>query len=517
MLGLISCRTPEPLKSEWQKEARVDLEFIHKFISENHPGVLVSNDETFQSWLKIGQTEALRHLGNVHSERDYIYFLVNYLNGFKEQHIGIRPQKQLAPAFRWPGFSVMYLDGRVVVVTDILKLKNDGATQTSEVAREARLNSFSSANVPPPGAEIVSCDGNTVAQLLQNRVNPFRPDKRVEDLADILRESNILFLDMGDPFVRRSKKCAVSEQGKTREITLNWQPLPNQMAAEVFGDLFRGHAGHSIGLNRIGGNGLWVNLPTFNVDQKTSVLFQTLVANLKKAKSSKPKYIVFDLRGNTGGTVAYFSQIIKAIYGDRISDKIRRCDSRGIQVLRRTTPATIAAYAQKAEDTKREYGENSDIFGVLNGLKNQLDEAASQGHEYVGTPLEEIRSPLGEYKQGKDCVISPQERGDLPRPVVLFDYFCASACPMFMDGLDLFSDLIRLGQPSPLRDQYMESAEVELPSGLASLGFPTMYERRTQQRSFYHPRFWIKLTHASDEQVMSEVSKILKKEFAIQR
>lgn len=515
-----------PKKSvDWRLKAKRDLIFIHQFLVDNHPGVLYTLDTDFQYWLKEGATVAEAKLAQVKTQADYQALLSEYLKGFQEGHMSLSFNTDPPSVIRWPGFVTVQLQGKATVIGTAawaLSLKEKlPANVVQALAPDfkiAQLEKYTQAFTPKHNATLISCDGKSYDELLQARDFPLRPELKIEDLGKRLLDGRVMFLDIGNPLWNRPKVCKFDEDGKTREIKLRWQDLPVQLYSIMMGPLEVGHMFHEISLTKIP-VGLWLNMPGFmgkGVDEG----YAKLRTELQPALKEKPRVIVFDLRGNYGGSTVYSETLLKDIYGEKLYERMFSCATSGYQVIRRATPAVLAQYRQKQNTTSAvSEKESKDMQQQLKNLGDHLETAMKEGRKSIGTDLTEFNKPLppqDEYVADPSCKITAKEAAKFPRPVILFDYFCASACTMFMDLIEPFENRILLGQPSTHRDPYMETGEVPLPTGEGNLKFPTMLERRTKQRLTYHPNWWLFMTHLSDKDMQEKVAGILKDKYQIQ-
>ena len=145
MLSLCAHAADNP----WVAMTEQDLQAIHDILQENHPGPVDLENSRYADWLKQGLEQASRRAKMVVSFSDYARSLRFYTNGFQDGHIGIGLEVHLDDIV-WPGFLV---DQDSNSLPQVVHAEEDsGAVQ---------------------GAQVLSCDSQTVDALLAERVDPY--------------------------------------------------------------------------------------------------------------------------------------------------------------------------------------------------------------------------------------------------------------------------------------------------------------------------------------------------------
>ncbi len=215
---------------------------------------------------------------------------------------------------------------------------------------------------------------------------------------------------------------------------------------------------------------VYARVPTFYAPKKA---YAPIVEALE---SSRNKSIVFDLRGNTGGSSFHAELVLEALFGKTFKD-----EKLGLMTARESVEWRVSAENLKhLEALKDVYEAHSDkpaldwinpiSSGMCQALKEKkdlfLETKSSSGAEEVACPLHSSQV------------------------VALIDGRCASATLDFLDGLKVLSNkLVLIGQSTGCDSLYNEVREVTLPSAEGVFGFPIkVYRDRFRGHNQpYHP------------------------------
>ncbi len=85
------------MKIDWKEIAIKDLEFVHSWLSRNHPGYAEKKCSYphFKKWFKKGFLIALRDAQKIKGKRDYERVLNNYVDGFKDRHVRLESKQEI--------------------------------------------------------------------------------------------------------------------------------------------------------------------------------------------------------------------------------------------------------------------------------------------------------------------------------------------------------------------------------------------------------------------------------------
>lgn len=445
--GLVLAAAPSPAaRSPWSLMAEQDVRAMHRIIQESHPGPVDKENPDFNRWLQQGYREALVRARKAKDFGAYAATLQRYAAGFRDGHLQLQPQLQRARA-RWPGFVVALRQGRYVVAS-----VEEGAE-----------------GLPPVGAELLSCDGVSAAQLFERSVWPkvTGPDVEGKRTAQVPR----LLQDDGDPEVTLPKACELRVGGELRQVQLRYreaspEALWERTRAAAFG------LPPAFGARPFGKGGRWVSIPAFYAPEGEATL-----AALRKLVAEAPTWreasvLVFDVRGNTGGSSLWGDHMLEGLYGKALFEaRVKGAPEVKAQYVDWRASKANAAYLDFLVDyLAREQGGDAPIVGYLQRVGQGLKGALARGEPFFHLPEEGPE----EAKPVAPPAASPVKG----RVFVLTDGRCASACLDFLDSALALPGVTHVGLPTSADSVYMEVRSEALPSAAMKLGVPIKVYRK---------------------------------------
>jgi len=420
---LVCCGVADAAANPWVAMTAGDVQAMHDALEANHPGPVDPQNPGFRSWLESGLQQAMQRAAEARSLQDYERTLTFYANGFNDNHTGISFHN--APRFdAWPGF-VGPADGAVVVV----HAEADAGVAT--------------------GAKLVSCGGEPLDALLKGRTDPYFwraviPHQRFE-------RAYHLFYQAADDPQPALKSCAFS----SGPIVLSWRKTADADFQKVL-LAARGLAPRPPSLRQI--DGVWfVSIPTFGyqTDEEVAQIHAVIDALGKREPELRQATLVFDLRGNGGGNSEWGTAIVKAVWGEAWEQRAEAL-SGGFTVDWRASANNLATVTA-AEQQIHKVGLDSDWL--------QPVIAAITKAKHEGKPLARVVDPSPK--------IDPLPPPDpvTGRVYFLADGACASACLDFADLMHNLPGVTEIGLPTSADTNYIDIASMELPSGLARLGY----------------------------------------------
>ncbi len=433
----------------WSARTLIDLAAARQKLWDNTPIPYDAENPQYAKWGIDGFAEAEKRAGRVTDRAGYFYTLAAYINGFADPHIQISLKgDQLKP--RWPGFIV------------------SRAGDVAEVVHRDPAD----ANAPPEGAKIVACDGKPVAALLDERIFPFRLDKRLADDRRIAMSR--LFIDRGNPFAPPSVTCRVENNGTARDMTLGWRNAPPKedpwwekvQAAGVGPKAAWGVSEPVPGVT-------WIGVPTFSSDDENFPKLDALIkaVEAKGAAMRDGRAIVIDTRGNGGGNSSWADKLAAAIFTDEVLAH-HKAPEREQAVDWRGSEANAAYWHDWAGQMAKEFGPLSLNRFMAHAIAWQTRRMASHN-----PPMWR----LGSCKPGRSGGFSkmrPKGKGPFAAHVYfLSNGSCGSSCLNFADTVLMVPGVTVLGSATSADGAYMEVRSETLPSGEAELTFPQKVER----------------------------------------
>ncbi|CAA9339578.1 MAG: hypothetical protein AVDCRST_MAG68-2935 [uncultured Gemmatimonadetes bacterium] len=277
----------------WSALFRMDLDSARAIIAADHPGVLDRQNPAFARTLATAYQEALRAVPRIDSYNAYAIALARFGNRFQDAHLNVGGNRPVM-ALRDAGIEAVFRGGAFLVEW----------ADTRYGDRAASLR----------GATVRDCDGAAAERVFRERVLSWRGRPSVE--ADWHRFAPLLFHDYGPPTPPAPRSCRFATPGGVVALPLQWEPLDTARLAER---RRRAAPPRTLSLEWMGdARTLWVSLPTFAVDDSAGVAAMRGVIDSLRAETGRGRdrrLLVFDLRGNDGGSSRWGDEIAEAVFG----------------------------------------------------------------------------------------------------------------------------------------------------------------------------------------------------------
>jgi hypothetical protein len=427
--------TASPPETDWASILQADAQFMHDDIAANHPGPVNALDPDFGKRNDEGLALVLDRARRVTNFAGYYYALKAYAASFDDGHLGFRTTDK-APAFtpRWPGFLTGFDRDRQVV-----KARADGSPV-------------------PLGAVLQSCDGKEAAALATSNVGAFEGRWFLASRRRIRGAQ--LFIDQGNPFIARPARCRFVVDNIIREVTLDWRPIADEALTAKVRDtnqiIF-----DPIAARTLADGTRWFTLSGFDADPDSddARALGPLIAAMRADRAAiidAPR-IIFDLRGNGGGSSDWSAQIAEILWGRQRVDALPR--SGGVDWRASADNVkTLAAFRDQVRDAP---GTSDEMKGWIDATVDGVTAAYRRGE------------PLWRHT---DPAAPTRTSGEPPAPPAgpvyfITDGICASAC---LDAAGLWQELgaVQVGQETSADTLYMDVRNDGLPSGLTSIAVP---------------------------------------------
>jgi hypothetical protein len=431
-LGADSARSQSapaaPVPADWGVALREDARAFHDIIADSHPGPVDPMNPGFGDLLERGLRIAVSRAETADSYEDWYFALQEYAASFDDGHLSLSDHAPMGHTWRanWPGF--------------LTALRND--------AHEVVFSR--DPNAPPVGATLASCDGRPANAFAADFVG--RSAGRWNLRSRRAAYSTTLFVDQMNPYVRRPSSCVFRVNGVEKSFELAWRDLPNSVRDEGFA------AGRSvrhtppIGLRPFGEAGQWIGLASFEGDPASPAgrqltALQAEVTAKAAAIRAAPR-VVFDLRGNNGGSSRWINALAKTLWGEaHVNAKAPVSEGVDWRPSNKNL-ATIEGY-------KATLGEQPGAVRSLTEIAMGMRQARAAGRSLW-------RQGGGGHSAKAPEIPAPSAMTG--RVYVLTDYGCASAC---LDAVDLLKALgaVHVGQETSADSFYMDVRGERLPSG----------------------------------------------------
>ena len=425
--------------AEWQAAARADIEAVHKLILSSHPGSIDELNPGFKDWTERGYREALQQVPRVDSYDSMMAASRYYVTGFLDGHL-------------------VYSDnarGKDPILVNGWKLRRQG----SAYVVQGQLKDWP-APLPPFGARLLQCDGRSAEAILAEDVAPYYDRRNFGATHEILPE--LLFAPaMAD---LKLKRCQFrTAEGAELDMPITYQAIAMQryFARDSWSDAPQKTQAQARRSNQFSFQDgvLWVSAASFNSlpSKEQIAAFDTMLAELNKVEGAR--LVVFDARGNGGGSSAIGGKIFDAATGGLDYDK------QGLEQLPRTyaqwrvSEVLLANLEKFSTQYASRYGEDSQQARSTRSFLKQVQDANAAGQPWVEQPAgylvtrAEIAKRGGKLRRHQGAV------------ALLTDAACASACLDFADLVLSVPGAVHIGRATSADSVYIDTGRATLPSG----------------------------------------------------
>lgn len=443
----LAAAAPSTADQDWSRVLREDAKAVHDAIAENHPGPHDALNPDFRRVLQEGYARAVKRAEGATTRGHYWWALREFVAGFDDGHTALSATDKLPNLNAvWPGFYTVYRNGR----------------------HEAAVRA--AADAPPLVAALLECDGRSADALAADTVGRFRGSWSLQTSRRAYGEQ--LFRHAENPYLHRPARCTFEKDGVRKTYTLSWVPYDDAARAAVQVQIasLPGRALDPIGMRPFGRNGWWITASSFNSDPESKDARSTtaLIAELaaRRDEVRKADRIVFDLRGNNGGSSHWSHELALALWGtDYVAARIPANQS---YVEWRASPGNVAHVYEIRDRFKTSSPETSAWAGRnADGMAAALARGEALWREKSSTD-----APGAAARPVANLIANPVAG----RIYVLTDFWCGSAC---LDAADLWLalDAVQIGEETFADSQYMEVRDFALPSGYGRLFVPTKVYR----------------------------------------
>lgn len=420
---------------DWAATLRLDATALHDSIAANHPGPVNPDDPGFGARNDAQLERALRRARTAKNFADYFYAMRQYVASFNDGHLEFGVFGNTPEDYRWPGFLTRYdADGvqRVFVAEDW------GAV--------------------PIGARFIGCDGKSADAVSGEIVGSILG--RWTLLSQRRNFGFLTFTNTSNPYVMHPSRCTFEFEGKVHTAELDWHQIDH---AKLFKLVIAKREPRAVELRTLPDGTRWFSLPTFNGDPDSEA-GRRLTTILKQLDSEgdivrEAPAIVFDLRGNGGGSSDWSYQIARRIWGQ---GNLAALPQGNVSVMWRASPANLETIRSSYEQRGKNGGLSTETREWYEETIAGLDDAIKAGKTMWRVPPDpsptNSKDPLPRYRPKAKIIL-------------VTDTSCMSAC---LDAVDLWRSLgaVHVGQETSADTLYMEVRQDNLPSKLGRITLP---------------------------------------------
>ncbi|HEV8690853.1 MAG TPA: S41 family peptidase [Ideonella sp.] len=425
-----SATMPQP--ERWRAMAVADLKAARQAIEATHPGMIDAQNPRFRDWVARGYDEALALAPRVNSYDSALSLVRYYTSGFYDGHLGYSDDvRNNAEPILSNGWTVFGLNGHFEVVATAPQWPTP---------------------LPPIGARLVDCDGRSPRALIEEDAAPYLDRRDLPELKAMLAMS-LVQPRMPDLMFGVCRFDA-PESGLL-ELPISYHPLP----APDFFALMKPPAAPARPENRfeLKDGTLWIHAANFNLGHDEAAALDTMLRRLRELQGVER--IVFDSRGNGGGSSAVGDRIFEAATGGLEIDLTDAEQLPRTHAQWRVSDIALATAAQHVKTSAETYGETSEQATRARDFQARLKAARAAGQEW-------LEQPVGPLVTRTEAARRHAHLRRFSGPVALVtDARCASACLDFADTVRQVPGAVHVGRTTSSDTVYIDIGFATLPSG----------------------------------------------------
>lgn len=412
--------------TEFRNICKNDLDFIQTQLKKNSSPYANEMDSHFREWYKVGYQNTLELINNILDQDDCYYVIKYYINGFAQPNINIKGYYPL-PSEQYPG---------------ILSAKKGDKHYI--IYKNPQIKYLKNINV---GDEITHINDKLIQDYHTDYLLPFYAND-TSDITSISASIYALIVD-GNGFKPFPKTITVLHNNLPITIELQYTNL-DEDAVDWAKKIKQPNQNNKFKIELIS-NGIWITIPSFSPKQDEIMYYASMISRLK-SDFSKEEYIVFDLRGNTGGPSKWSVPIIRNLWGDDYLKSLKDAHDYNKQWVKK-----IRISKENFEDFRKIYDEEASA-AYLSGLKKNESFFLKKWSIYNET------DNLYTYKDS---------RSFKAKIYVLTDNFCQSTCWSFVNELKQIPGVIHVGIPTAIQNVYSYAKKELAPSKNFDFFYPT--------------------------------------------
>jgi hypothetical protein len=207
----------------------------------------------------------------------------------------------------------------------------------------------------------------------------------------------------------------------------------------------------------------YIKLPTFDPDEKETEVVRSIIDTMPIVRHAS--YILFDVRGNGGGSSMWGKKIIDSLFGVGYTHHKRAKTLEKQYVEWRASASNIAYMSTDVrEHINKNFGKESKVSEwmelIISGMQKAYDT-----HDMLYRDFSHTFHEISDVVETDSLCASTI--------IVLIDGRCASACLDFIDELKLMGkQAILIGKQTMADSLYMECRSLPLPSGKGTIVMP---------------------------------------------
>lgn len=424
--------------TDWRQIARQDVLGAYDSYVANHPGMHDPGNRDFPDLLKRARDAGLEAADGASSPESYAAALGAFSAIIQDGHAiaGMKTPAGTPQPVEWPGFIVAWRGDKALV------------------------HRAGSATLPPPGSDVLGCDGMDIREFITTRLRarPFRPAEagqwwywgpRAFTSTPTFREG-------------RPRSCTFAlPNGETRSVDLAWSPAPPEFDS-LLGKATDGER-TPIGLSELRPGLFLIGMSDFQPNEEGVKAYRALYSELalRRDELRKARAVVIDLRFNNGGSSEWSQEGAKVLWGKAIVEQRVGDYFKTASIWWRASEGNTAYMAELVADLRRDG--QAEIADDMEAAGAGMHKALASGQPFYVEKDDKADN-------GAPVVAA---NSDFTTPVyVITRGLCASACLDAVDIFTRFPNVKLIGAPTAADTTYMDVRVADLPSGKGRVVIP---------------------------------------------
>lgn len=476
---LAGCAVAPPLQPDTppQALARRELAAMHQTLLDAHPGAIDDENPAYRARIDSNHAAALARLREVRDEHDAMGLADWYAASFHDIHLHHGNDVRVGDPTIVDGWAVARAD--------------DGRVRVNAVLPDWPVA------LPPVGAELLACDGRSPERLVDDDVLPYlppiQPSQRDAWALPALARPAMSSLQAASCRFRLP-------DGQERELAQRWRPVGDAgLEALLWSHLPHSDLPRVDDFESLPDGTLWIRAADFQLDAAGEAHLVGMLARLEKLPP--PRRIVFDARGNRGGSSETGERIFDAATGGLVYDQDGVDQLPRMQAWWRVSAQAIDARVAFIDPLEMARGRDDPLMQAERAREAGMREALARGERW--------------FLQGDGYpALTPAElrrrHAHLARfagPVALVtDGNCYSACLDFADRVRSVPGALHLGETTGFDSVYLDIGVARLPSGNGLvLPLKVWRHRPRGNDQSWVPQVPLKVTGVGDATVRAQV------------
>lgn len=260
-------------------------------------------------------------------------------------------------------------------------------------------------------------------------------------------------------------------------LYIHWHEPENKKSSEITEKNFS--------INNFDEETVIITIPTFTMSKEQENDFKKILNSLQNYKNKK--YLIIDIRGNSGGNSSHGSEFINSLFGKNAAEQNRKKMYEGVSVDWKISKENLEHVKKYNELWPAE---------VVNGMQKCL--LSNQTY---------YRENYNNYYKIEET--AKKIKSELKAKIfVLIDGRNISAALDFIDELkSIYKDLKLIGEPTNQDNMYMEIRGIDLQSKMGKLYFPIKVYRGRKSGNYrkYYPNIHINFLEKNISQIIQKI------------